>query len=44
MNGTSWEISFILEKVDVNSEAVSQSIYTARIKKSEDVTSRGTME
>lgn len=37
-------MSFILEKVDVKSEAVAQSICTARLMKSGDVASRGTME
>lgn len=43
MNGASWKI-FILEKVDVNSEAVAQSTYTAGLKESGDVTSRVTVE
>lgn len=37
-------MSFILEKVNVNSEAVAQSIYTAHLKKSGDVANRGTMK
>lgn len=43
MNRTSWKI-FILEKVDANSEAVIQSIYTACLKKSGDVKSRRKMD